>query len=84
MALSATAFRILNVEEKSADTFGLDQPEHREIDIDDVLVPGEHQALLGNVAHGGAAADVFDQPHADIDLVDAQRLWGERRFDRVR
>src|SRR6266852_9407182 len=61
------AFRILDIEQIFADPARLDQPEHRELDVDDVLVPGEHQALFGNLAHGRAAADVLDEPHADVD-----------------
>src|SRR6266536_11154 len=75
---------MLDIEQIFADPARFDQPEHRELDIDDVLVPGEHQALFGSLANGGAAADVFDEPHADVDLVDAQSLRGERRLDRVR
>src|SRR6266536_1047738 len=78
------AFRMLDIEPISIYPARLDQPEHRELDIDDVLVPGEHQALFGNVAHGAAAAVVLDQPHADVDLVHAQRLRGERGLDRIR
>ena len=56
------AFRILDVELIVAGAaLRLDHPEHREIHIDDVLVAGEHQALLRHVAHLGAAADVLDQ-----------------------
>ena len=66
------AFRLLDVEEVVAGALGLDHPEHREIDVDDVLVAGEHQALFRHVADGGAAAQILDQPHADIDAVDAQ------------
>ena len=63
MALSATALivrscvraEILHVEEEIARV--LDDPEHGEIDVDDVLVAGEHQAFFGNIAHGiGIAA----------------------------
>ena len=50
------AFRILDVEQIVADAVRLDQPEHREIDVDDVLVAGQHQAFLRHVAHRRAAA----------------------------
>src|SRR6266536_2695084 len=78
------AFRMLDIEQIFADPARLDQPEHRELDVDDVLVPGKHQALFGNVAHGAAAAVVLDEPHADVDLVHAQSLRGERGLDRIR
>ena len=67
------AFRVLDVEQVVADAVRLDPPEHREVDVDDVLVAGEHQALFRHVAHGGAAAQIVDDAHADVDLVDAQR-----------
>ena len=44
------AFRILDVEQIVAGSARLDPPEHREIDVDDVLVAGEHQALFRHVA----------------------------------
>ena len=77
------AFGILDVEQIVADAARLDLPQHREIDVDDVLVAGQHQAFLRHVAHRGAAADVFDRAHADIDLVDAQRRRRQRGLDRI-
>ena len=78
------AFRILDVEQIVADAGRLDLPQHREIDVDDVLVAGEHQAFLRHVARrGAAAAHVLDRAHADVDLVDAQRLRREHRLDRI-
>ena len=52
------AFGILDVEQIIADAVRLDLPQHREIDIDDVLVAGQHQAFFRHVAYGGAAAHV--------------------------
>ena len=77
------AFGVLDVEQIVADLGRLDLPQHREIDVDDVLVAGEHQALFGHVAHRGAAARIVDHAHADVDLVDAQRLRREDRLDRI-
>ena len=42
-------FRIADVEQVHAGV--LDAPEHREMDVDDVLVAGQHQAFLGHIAH---------------------------------
>ena len=67
-----------------ADACRLHFPQHREVDVDDILVAGEHQALLRYVADGCAAApDIVDHPHADIDLVHAQRLRREHGLDRI-
>ncbi len=78
------ALRVLDVEKVFADAARLDPPQHREIDIDDVLVAGEHQALLRHVAHRGAAAKVVDDAHADVDLAHLQRLGRERALNRIR
>jgi hypothetical protein len=43
------------------------------------LVAGQHQAFYRLVPHGAAEAHI----EADVDLVDAQRLWRERGFDRI-
>ena len=77
------AFRVLDIEQVFADTGGLDPPDHREIDIDDVLVAGQHQTFFGHVAHGGAAAKVVDDAHADVDLADLERLGRQDRLDRI-
>ena len=89
MALSATAFTvpsgILDVEQIFADAGRLHLPEHREIDVDDVLVAGEHQAFLRHVARRWCRrAPIVDLAHADVDLVDAQRLGREHGLDRIR
>ena len=78
------AFGVLDVEQVVADAVRLDPPQHREVDIDDVLVAGEHQALFRHVAHGGAAAKIVDDAHADVDLADLQRLRRQRGLDRIR
>ena len=60
MALSATAltgaFRALDVEQIVADMVRLDPPQHRELDIDDVLVARQHQAFFRQIARPRAAA----------------------------
>ena len=67
-----------------ADAGRLHFPQNREVDVDDVLVAGEHQALLRYIAYGCAVApDIVHDSHADIDLVHAQRLRSERRLDRI-
>ena len=79
------AFGILDVEQIIADAGRLDLPQHREVHVDDVFIAGEHQALFRHVARGGAAAAaVVDHAHADVDLVDAQRLGREHALDRIR
>src|SRR4029077_17905296 len=78
------AFGILDVEEVFANAVRLDPPQHGEIDVDDVLVAGEHQAFFRHVAHGGAAAEIVDDAHADVDLADLQRLRRQRGLDRIR
>ena len=45
------SFRILDVEEEVRRV--ADLPEHDEINVDDILVAGEHQALFGHIADGG-------------------------------
>ena len=69
------ALGLLDVEQVFADAFRLDPPQHREIDIDDVLVAGEHQAFFRHIANRAAAAQILDHAHSDIDLVDSQRPW---------
>ena len=79
------AFGVLDVEEKIADAVGLDPPQHGEIDVDDVLVAGQHQAFFRHVAHGAAAPRrIVDQRHADRDGGDAQRLRQQHGLDRIR
>ena len=78
------ALGILDVEEIIADAVGLDPPQHGEIDIDDVLVAGQHQAFFRHVAHGAAAPRrIVDQRHADRDGGDAQRLRQQHGLDRI-
>ena len=79
------AFGILDVEEIIADAVGLDPPQHGEIDVDDVLVAGQHQAFFRHVPHGAAAPRrIVDQRHADRDGGDAQRLRQQHGLDRIR
>jgi hypothetical protein len=55
---------------------------HREVDIDDVLVAGQHQAFFRHIAHGAAAPRrIVDQGHADRDGGDAQRLRQQHGLD---
>ena len=87
MALSATAFTVPSgfwmLNRYLPAPARLDLPEHREIDVDDVLVAGEHQALFRHVAQGGAAAQIVDDAHADVDLATAC-LRREHGLDRIR
>src|SRR6516165_10062088 len=71
------AFGLQYVEEEIADTVRPDLPQHREIDVDDVLVDGEHQGFFRHVTHGAASARI----EADVDLVDPQRLRRKRGLD---
>ena len=47
---------LLDVEQIVADAIQLDFPQHGEIDVDDVLVAGEHQAFLRHVTDRAAPA----------------------------
>ena len=79
------AFGVLDVEQEVADAVGLDAPQHGEVDVDDVLVAGQHQAFFRHVAHGAAAPRrIVDQGHADGDGGDAQRLRQQHGLDRIR
>ena len=53
------AFGVLNIEQIFAHAVRLDLPQHGEIDVDDVFVAGEHEALLRHVADRRAAAEVL-------------------------
>jgi hypothetical protein len=75
------AFRLLDIEQIIAYPVRLDLPQNGEVDIDDIFVAGEHQALFRHAADRGAAAQVRRHSHADIDLVDAQSLRSQRRLD---
>ena len=62
----------------------LDAPEHDEVDIDDVLVAGQHQAFLGHVAHAaGKAARGHARAHADLDDVLPRHLRQAHLLDRI-
>ena len=69
------AFRVLDVEQVLADACPASiLPQHREIDVDDILVAGQHQAFFRHVAHRGAAAGIVDDAHADVDLATRSAL----------
>src|SRR6202035_3070244 len=58
------AFGVLDVEEIVADAVRLDAPQHGEVDVDDILVAGQHQAFFRHVAHRPAAPRrIVDQRH---------------------
>src|SRR5262249_51799753 len=79
------AFRILDIEQELPDPVRLHLPQHREVNINDVLVAGEHQAFLRHITNCSAAAtDIVDHAHADIDLVDAQSLGRKDGLHRIR
>ena len=73
------ALGALHVEQIIADAVRLDLPQHREVDVHDVLVTGQHQAFFRHIAQGAAAAQI----EADVNLVDAQRLRRQRGLDRI-
>ncbi len=74
--------RVLDVEQEFRRV--ADAPEHDEIDIDDILVAGEHQALFGHVADGARGLAVLGRAaHADLDAVDAGHLRQLDRLDRI-
>ena len=74
--------RVLDVEEVVLRV--LDAPEHDEIDIDDVLVAGQHQAFLGHIAHAaGKAARRHGRAHADLDDVLPRHLRQAHLLDRI-
>ena len=63
-----------------------DLPEHRQVDVDDVLVAGQHQAFGRDVASGrralGAVALLAARAVADLGAVDAGDRWQQDMFDR--
>ena len=59
----------------------LDAPVDHEVDVDDVLVAGQHQALFGDIADAAAAAR--RSAHADLDDVLARDLRQPHFLDRV-
>src|SRR6185436_16246163 len=74
--------RVLDVEEIGLRV--LDAPEHDEIDIDDVLVAGQHQAFLGHVAHAaGETARRHGRAHADLDDVLPRHFRQAHLLDRI-
>ena len=70
MALSATSFTVpsgfwmLNRIVRRV----LDPPEHDEVDIDDVLVAGQHQAFLGHVADVLEESRLSEEPRMPISM----------------
>ena len=61
----------------------LDAPEDHEIDVDDVLVARQHQALLRHVAHRAVPARTLARAHADLDDVLARHLGQAHLLDRI-
>ena len=64
-----------------------DLPEHREVDVDDVLIAGEHQALFQNVASAliaGLDLRVAAAAIADLDAVDPRDGRRQHPLDRPR
>ena len=69
------ALRVLEVEHVVLRPRGVDLPDHVEIDVDDVLVGREHQALFGDVAGSAlarrrAVADLDALLRRDVRLLD--------------
>jgi hypothetical protein len=62
----------------------LHQPKHREVDIDDVLIAGEHQGFLGHFGRARATARREAGTVADLDAIDARDRRRQRLFDRPR
>src|SRR5690606_12991570 len=59
----------------------IDLPLHREIDVDDVLVAGEHQAFLRHVPIGPAGAVSAAEAHLDaIEIGDADLGYAADRI----
>ena len=71
-----------NVEEISLGV--LDDPKGGEVDVDDVLVAGQHQCLFGNLAGDLAAARALGIPVADLGPVDAGHARRQDALDRAR
>ncbi len=67
----------------------VDDPEHHEFDVDDVLVARQHQAFLGDVADGDGAARGAEQIgagqglHTDLDAIDVRDRRQIDRLDRI-
>src|SRR3546814_6558569 len=72
--------RLANVKEVLTDIGDL--PLHREVDVDDVLVARQHQALFRNIATRGAGTLAAGALEADVDLLHRGDAGGERRLDR--
>src|SRR3546814_608669 len=77
---SSDLLRLANVKEVLT---GIgDLPLHREVDVDDVLVARQHQALFRNIATRGAGTLAAGALEADVDLLHRGDAGGERRLDR--
>ena len=75
--LAQCDFRLAVLEEESC---GILHPIlHRELEVDDVLVLGQHERLAGN--RGGAAALV---PESDLRVADPVHIDRDHRIDEVR
>src|SRR5258708_3932469 len=68
-----------DVEQVFADV--VDLPEHRVLDVDDVLVAGQHQPFFRH-RPAAAAAHVGGRAEADVEAVDARDLRQHHGFDR--
>src|SRR4029079_13312160 len=76
------AFGVLDVEQEIGGA--LDLPEHDEINIDDILIAGDHQALFGHVAdRARGVADVGRAAHTDLNAIDARHLGQLDLLDRI-
>ena len=73
---------IADVEEELAGV--VDDPEHHELDVDDVLIARQHQAFLADVAGAGRAGRVVAGAEPDLDPVDARHLGSLDMPDRRR
>ncbi len=62
-----------------------DHPEHGEIDVDDVLVAGQHQRLFGHLARSDLAGRLhFTRPIADLGSIDPRDARRQHPLDRAR
>ena len=59
----------------------VDLPNHDEVDVDDILVACEHQALLGHIPRRQPAT--LSGTHADLDSVGARHLRQQNLLDRI-
>ena len=76
------AGRVLNIKQKVGRIFN--DPENREIDIDDIFVTRQHQAFFRHIARHTGGAAVRAGAHADIDEIFGRHFRGHRRLNRPR